>query len=59
MLECLKRVPDFWFPDRMAFWGVLLAFPALLFFQTTVHEGSHALNYLIVTGDFPKLARRF
>jgi hypothetical protein len=56
MWECLKRLPDFWFPDRMAFWGVLLAMPALLFFQTTVHEGTHALNYLIVTGDFPKLA---
>lgn len=56
MWECLKKLPDFWFPDRMAFWGVLLAFPALLFFQTLVHEGTHAINYLIVTRDFPKLA---
>jgi hypothetical protein len=56
MLECLKRLPRFWFPDRMAFWGLLLVLPPLLFFQTTVHEGTHGLEHFFVTGDFPKVA---
>jgi hypothetical protein len=55
-MEYLDRLRNFWFPDLMAFAWLLLALPALYFFQTTIHEGSHATAALFVTGHFPKLA---
>jgi hypothetical protein len=35
---------------------LLFSLPALYFFQTTVHEGTHAMAALISSGSFPKLA---
>jgi hypothetical protein len=55
-MEYFKRLGNFWFPDLMAFCWLLLALPALYFFQTTIHEGTHAFAAFAVTGSFPKLA---
>jgi hypothetical protein len=55
-MEYFTRLRNFWFPDLNALWWLLLALPALYFFQTTVHEGTHATAALVVTGNFPKLA---
>ncbi len=52
----LQRLRNFWFPDRMALVWLLFALPALYFFQTAVHEGTHGLAAFIVTGSFPKVA---
>jgi hypothetical protein len=52
-----RRWRGFWFPDGWtSLWWLLLALPPLYFFQTLVHEGSHALGTLFATGEFPKLA---
>jgi len=55
-MEYFTRLKNFWFPDWNAVAWLLLALPALYFFQTTIHEGTHATAALIVTGHFPKLA---
>ncbi len=55
-MEYFTRLRNFWFPDLNALWWLLLALPALYFFQTTIHEGTHATAALVVTGNFPKLA---
>lgn len=55
-MEYFKRLGNFWFPDWMAVVWLLFALPALYFFQTTVHEGSHAMAALFATGSFPKVA---
>lgn len=55
-MEYFTRLRNFWFPDLNALWWLLLALPALYFFQTTIHEGTHATAALLVTGNFPKLA---
>ncbi len=51
-----QRLRNFWFPDGPALVWLLLALPALYFFQTTVHEGTHATLAYLETGAFPKLA---
>ncbi len=55
-MEYLSRLKNFWFPDWNAVAWLFLALPALYFFQTTIHEGTHATAALVVTGNFPKLA---
>ena len=55
-MEYFRRLGRFWFPDWMALVWLLMALPALYFFQTTVHEGSHAMAAFLSTGSFPKLA---
>ena len=55
-MDYFTRLRRFWFPDLIAFFWLLLALPAIYFFQTTVHEGTHALVALATNGDFPKLA---
>jgi hypothetical protein len=55
-MDYFTRLRNFWFPDLNALWWLLLAFPALYFFQTTIHEGTHATAAFFVTGSFPKLA---
>ena len=52
----LGRLKKFWFPDRRSLLWFLLGLPALHFFQTLIHEGSHALAALIATGSFPQFA---
>ena len=51
-----KRLCRFWFEDLNSLWWLLMGLPALYFFQTFIHEGSHAFTHLFKTGDFPKLA---
>ncbi len=51
----LNSLRNFWRPDINAFLWLILAIPGLLFFQTTVHEGTHALIAYHENGDFPKL----
>lgn len=55
-MDYFRRLGNFWFPDVMAIAWLLFALPALYFFQTTIHEGSHAMAAFTVTGSFPKLA---
>ena len=55
-MEYFRRLGNFWFPDWMSFVWLLFALPALYFFQTTIHEGSHAMAAFFVTGNFPKVA---
>ena len=55
MIEYLERLRKFWFPNTSAFLWLLIAFPALLFFQTVVHEGTHDVVARF-HGDSPKLA---
>ncbi len=55
-MEYFTRLRRFWFPDLSAFLWLLLALPALYFFQTTVHEGTHGLTAFFSNGDFPKVA---
>lgn len=55
-MEYLRRLRNFWAPEAMAVVWLLFALPVLHFVQTTVHEGTHALSTLFVTGSFPKLA---
>lgn len=55
-MEYFTRLRNFWCPDWMCLVWLLLSLPALYFFQTTVHEGSHAMAVLVTTGSFPKLA---
>lgn len=55
-MGCLSKLRRFWFPDKMAVVWLLLSLPALLFFQTTVHEGSHAINYIMEEKELPTLA---
>lgn len=51
-----RRLRDFWFPDWASLAWFALGLPALYFFQTAVHEGSHAFTALASTGSFPKVA---
>jgi hypothetical protein len=55
-MEYFTRLKNFWIPDWYALAWLFLALPALYFFQTTIHEGSHAMAAVAVTGNFPKLA---
>ncbi len=55
-MEYFRRLGRFWFPNAMAVVWLLFALPALYFFQTTIHEGSHAFAALVSSGNFPKLA---
>jgi hypothetical protein len=55
-MEYFRRLKNFWFPTAASFIWLLLALPALYFFQTAVHEGSHAVAAFLVTGNFPKVA---
>jgi hypothetical protein len=55
-MEYFTRLRRFWFPDLIAFFWLLLALPAIYFFQTTIHEGTHGLVALATNGDFPKVA---
>lgn len=55
-MEYFKRLGNFWFPDVMALAWLLLALPALYFFLTTIHEGTHAMTTLVASGSFPKVA---
>ena len=50
------RLRTFWFPDWASFGWLLLTLPVLYFFQTTIHEGSHALTAFLGSGVWPKLA---
>ena len=52
----LGRLKNFWFPDRPSLLWFLVGLPALHFFQTLIHEGSHALAALLAAGSFPKFA---
>lgn len=52
-----RRLGTFWVPNGFtSLWWLLLALPALYFFHTLIHEGSHGLATLFVTGTYPKLA---
>jgi hypothetical protein len=55
-MEYFSRLKNFWFPDWNAVAWLFLALPALYFFQTTIHEGTHMMAALVVTGNAPKLA---
>ena len=55
-MDYFTRLRNFWFPDLNALWWLLLALPALYFFQTVVHEGTHGLTALVKTGTFPIVA---
>lgn len=55
-MEYFCRLKNFWFPDWMALVWLVFTLPALYFFQTVIHEGTHAVSALMVTGHFPKLA---
>ncbi len=55
-MEYFRRLKNFWFPDMMALVWLIFMLPGLYFFQTLIHEGTHAVSALAVTGDFPKLA---
>ena len=55
-MEYLIRLKNFWFPDWSAVGWFLLAFPALYFFQTVIHEGSHGLTALANRGSMPIVA---
>jgi hypothetical protein len=50
------RLGNFWGRDWNHWIWLLFSLPALYFFQTTVHEGTHAMAALVTTGSFPKLA---
>ncbi len=52
----LGRLKNFWFPDRPSLLWFLLSLPPLYFFQTLVHEGSHALSAFVAAGTLPKFA---
>lgn len=55
-MEYFKRLGNFWFPNLACLLWLLMGLPALYFLQTTVHEGTHAMAALIVTGHGPKFA---
>ena len=55
-MEYFKRLGNFWVPDWKAGVWLLFALPALYFFQTTIHEGTHALAAAAVTGTLPTVA---
>ena len=51
-----RRLRYFWFRDWAALAWLLLGLPALYFWQTVVHEGSHAVTAWVGDGRWPKLA---
>jgi hypothetical protein len=54
--EYFERLGNIWVPNGFAsLWWLLFALPALYFFETLIHEGTHGLTALVVTRDFPKL----
>jgi hypothetical protein len=55
-MEYFTRLRNFWFPDWNALWWLILAFPALYFFQTVVHEGTHGFTAFVDRGNFPTVA---
>jgi hypothetical protein len=55
-VEYFSRLRKFWFPNLNALWWLLLAFPGLYTFQTTIHEGTHGVVAWMNNGDFPKVA---
>ena len=55
-MEYFSRLKNFWFPDWNSLVWLLFALPALYFFQTTMHEGTHAAFALFSTGHLPKVA---
>jgi len=50
------RMKSFWFPDCNALWWLLLALPAVYFFQTAIHEGTHGLTAYLKRGTWPIVA---
>lgn len=55
-MDYFTRLKNFWFPDSNALWWLLLALPALYFFQTVVHEGTHGLTAYASRRSFPIVA---
>jgi len=55
-MDYFTRLKNFWFPDWNALWWLLLALPALYFFQTVVHEGTHGITAYMSRGSFPTVA---
>lgn len=51
-----QRLGHFWMPSGWTLGWIALGLPALYFWQTLIHEGSHAVAALFATGSFPKLA---
>lgn len=51
-----ERLRNFWAPSGWTVGWMLLGLPALYFWQTLIHEGSHAMAALFASGDFPKIA---
>ncbi len=55
-MEYFRRLRNFWFPHRASIAWFFLALPALYFLQTSVHEGTHGMAALIVSGHAPTVA---
>jgi len=55
-MDYFQRLRNFWFPDKAVLLWLLFSLPALYFFQTSVHEGTHATAAYLVTGHFPTVA---
>jgi hypothetical protein len=55
-VEYFRRLGNFWFPKTIFLLWLLFAAMALYFFQTFIHEGSHAVAGVIATGNSPTLA---
>ena len=51
-----EKLRRFWFEDLHSLWWLLMALPALYFFQTFIHEGMHSLFNLFETGKLAKFA---
>lgn len=54
-MEYFRRLGRFWGPEGAAVAWLFLALPVLHFFQTTIHEGTHALSAVVSSGGSPKL----
>lgn len=55
-MEYFNRLGNFWFPKWIFLLWLLLAAMGLYFFQTLIHEGSHAVAAAVTTGNSPTLA---
>jgi hypothetical protein len=53
----VEHLGNFWFPNGInSLVWLLFSLPALYFFHTVVHEGSHGMAALFASGTFPKFA---